>query len=207
MGSYASPAGAHALQWQVALGIDPEQVTMHVTLLGGGFGRKSKPDFIVEAALVSQAVGAPVKLTWTREDEIRFGYYHAPSVQHLEAGLDLDGNATAWLHRTSFPSINSTFQPDVTYATDGELGLGFTTVPFDIPNMLCENGEAEAHVRIGWLRSVSNIHHAFAVNAFAGEMAFEAGVDQKDYLLRSHWRTSKPERDDRRRNRPLWRKP
>ncbi len=166
-----------------ALGLEPEQVTVHVTLLGGGFGRKSKPDFIVEAALLSKAVGAPVKVTWTREDDVRLDYFHAPSVQHLQAGLDAAGKPTAWLHRTTFPSIGATFQPGVTYASDGELGLGFTTVPFDIPNMRCENGEATAHVRIGWLRSVCNIHHAFAVNAFAGELAHAAGRDQKDYLL------------------------
>ena len=165
------------------LGVDPSQVTIHVTLLGGGFGRKSKPDFIVEAVLVSQAVNAPVKLTWSREDEIHFDYFHAPSAQYLKAGLDASGKATSWLHRTTFPSISSTFAPNIQYASDGELGLGFTTVPFDIPNMRCENGPAEAHVRIGWLRSVSNIHHAFAVNAFAGEMAYAAGQDEKDYLL------------------------
>ena len=177
-----APQGARENVAQ-ALGVEADDVTMHVTLLGGGFGRKSKPDFIVEAALVSKEVGKPVKLTWTREDEIRFDYYHAPSVQHLKAGLDEGGNPTAWLHRTTFPSISSTFRPDVTHASDGELGLGFTTVPYDIPNMLCENGAAAAHVRIGWLRSVSNIHHGFAVNAFAGEMAYAAGRDQKEYLL------------------------
>ncbi len=165
------------------LELPPENVTVHVTMLGGGFGRKSKPDFIVEAALVSKAVRAPVKLTWTREDEIHFDYFHAPSMQYLRAALDAQGKPTAWLHRTTFPSISSTFAPDVEYASNGELGLGFTTVPFDIPNMRCENGPASAHVRIGWLRSVSNIHHAFAVNAFAGEMARAAGRDQKDYLL------------------------
>ncbi len=166
-----------------SLGLEPEQVTVHVTLLGGGFGRKSKPDYIVEAALVSREMGAPVKLTWTREDELRFDYYHAPSAQYLQAALDENGKATTWLHRTSFPSISSTFAPGVNYASDGELGLGFTTVPYDIPNMRLENGPASAHVRIGWLRSVCNIHHAFAVNAFAGELAHAAGRDQKEYLL------------------------
>ena len=96
-----------------ALGVDASQVTVHVTMLGGGFGRKSKPDFIVEAALVSRAVGAPVKLTWTREDEIHFDYFHAPSAQYLKAGLDADGKPTSWLHRTTFPSISSTFAPGV----------------------------------------------------------------------------------------------
>ncbi len=165
------------------MGVEVEQVTIHVTLLGGGFGRKSKPDYVVEAALISKAVGAPVKLTWTREDEIHFDYFHAPSAQHLKASLDETGKATGWLHRTTFPSISSTFAPNVTHASNGELGLGFTTVPYQIPNMLCENGAAKAFVRIGWLRSVCNIHHAFAVNAFAGELAHKAGRDQKDYLL------------------------
>ncbi len=165
------------------LGRKPERVTVHVTLLGGGFGRKSKPDYIAEAALISREVGAPVKVTWTREDEIRFDYFHAPSAQYLRAALDENGKPTAWRHRTAFPSISATFAPEVSYASDGELGLGFTTVPYDIPNMRCENGPASAHVRIGWLRSVCNIHHAFAVNAFAGELAHAAGRDQKEFLL------------------------
>ncbi len=166
-----------------ALGIEADKVTIHVTLLGGGFGRKSKPDYIVEAALVSKAVNAPVKLMWSREDEIQFDYFHAPSAQYLKAGLDASGKPTSWLHRTTFPSISATFTPNVDYASDGELGLGFTSVPYDISNMRCENGPAAAHIRIGWMRSVSNIHHAFAVNAFAGEMARAAGQDEKDYLL------------------------
>lgn len=165
------------------LGVPPEQVTVHVTLLGGGFGRKSKPDYIVEAALISRAVGTPIKVTWTREDEIQFDYFHAPAAQYLRAGLDGNGKTLSWVHRTAFPSISSTFAPGITHAGAGELGLGFTTVPYNIPNMRCENGEAPAHVRIGWLRSVCNIQHAFAVNAFSGELAKAAGRDQKDYLL------------------------
>jgi len=165
------------------LGIDESQVAIHVTLLGGAFGRKSKADFVVEAALISKAVGAPVKLTWKRDDCTKFDYFHSPSAQYLKAGFDKSGKATTWLHRTAFPSIWSIFAPGITHAQGLELGLGFTTVPYDIPNMLCENGPAKAHVRIGWMRSVSNIHHAFAINAFAGEMANEVGRDQVDYLL------------------------
>ncbi len=166
-----------------ALGVDVKKVTVHVTLLGGAFGRKSKPDYVAEAALVSKAVSAPIKLVWTREDEIQFDYFHAPSVQYLRAGLDSRGKTIAWVHRTAFPSISATFQPNVNYASDGELGLGFTTLPYDIPNLRLENGSAKAHVRIGWMRSVCNIQHGFAVNAFAGELAHAAGRDQKEYLL------------------------
>jgi isoquinoline 1-oxidoreductase beta subunit len=166
-----------------ALGIPAERVRVNVTLLGGGFGRKSKPDFIVEAALLSREVGAPVKVVWTREDDIHHGYYHSVSAQHLEAGLDAQGHAVAWLHRTAFPAIPSTFAPGVTHASDGELGLGFIDLPYDIANIRLENPEAAAHVRIGWYRSVDNIQHAFATCSFADELAHAAGRDSKDYLL------------------------
>src|SRR5439155_2485320 len=100
--------------------------------LGGGFGRKSKPDYVVEAALLSRAVGAPVKVTWTREDEIHHDYYHTVNAQHLEAALDARGRAIAWLHRAVFPAIPSTFQPNVIYASNGELSQGVLDVPYDI---------------------------------------------------------------------------
>ena len=166
-----------------ALGLTEEQVTVNVTLLGGAFGRKSKPDFVVEAALIARATGTPIKLQWSREDEIRHGYYHAVSAQRLEAAMGDDGKPTAWRHRTAFPSIFTTFAPGVTGPTDQEIGLGAYTVPFDIPNVRVEACDAPAHVRIGWFRSVSNIHHSFAVNSFADELAHEAGRDPKEYLL------------------------
>ena len=165
------------------LGIPADRVRVNVTLLGGGFGRKSKPDFIVEAALLSREVGAPVKVVWTREDDIHHGYYHSVSAQHLEAGLDDQGHTVAWLHRTAFPPISSTFAPGVTLASDGELGLGFIDLPYDIANIRLENPEAAAHVRIGWYRSVDNIQHAFATCSFADELAHAAGRDPRDYLL------------------------
>jgi isoquinoline 1-oxidoreductase subunit beta len=166
-----------------ALGIPADHVTVNVTLLGGGFGRKSKPDYMVEAALLSRAVGAPVKVTWTREDEIHHDYYHTVNAQHLEAALDAHGRATAWLHRTVFPAIPSTFVPNIRYASDNELSQGFLDVPYAIPNIRSENGEAIPHVRIGWFRSVINIPHAFAVCSFADELAHAAGRDPNDYLL------------------------
>ena len=156
-------------------------VTVNVTLLGGGFGRKSKPDYVAEAALLAQKTGAPVKVTWTREDEIQHSYYHAVCAQHLEAGLDNDGRATAWLHRSAFPPIQSTFKGD-TAGSAGELGQGVTDMPYAIRNVRCENGAAQAHVRIGWYRSVYNIPHAFAVCSFADELAAAAGRDPVAYL-------------------------
>ena len=179
------PQGARTTVAEV-LGLRYEDVTVNVTLLGGAFGRKSKPDYVAEAALLSRQVGAPVKVTWTREDEIQHDYYHAISAQHLEAGLTADGSAAAWLHRTVFPAIESTFQPNVTFGSAGELQQGVTDMPYAIANVRCENGPAAGHVRIGWYRSVYNIPHAFAVCSFADELAHAAGVDPVEYLKRLH---------------------
>lgn len=167
-----------------ALGLEPEAVTVNVTLLGGAFGRKSKPDFSVEAALLSREQGAPVKVLWTREDDIRNGYYHSVSAQRIEAALDDEGNTTAWHHRTVFPTIFSTFNPAAMSPGALEMGLGFVDNPFVVPNMQLERGQAKGHVRIGWLRSVANVYHAFATQSFAHELAVAAKADPKDYLLK-----------------------
>ncbi len=166
-----------------ALGLQPAQVKVNVTRLGGGFGRKSKPDFSVEAALLARETGKPVKVIWTREDDIRNGYYHTVSAQRVEAGLDENGKATAWLHRTAFPPIGSTFNPADSTPSHGELRLGFSDNPFEIENLRLERVNATGHVRIGWLRSVANVYHAFAVQSFAHELAVAAKRDPKDYLL------------------------
>ena len=166
------------------LGLPGDRVTVHVTLLGGGFGRKSKPDYVVEAAILSRAMnGAPVKITWTREDDVQHGYYHTVSVEHLEAGLDADGKPVAWLHRSAAPSIRSIFGPDPQHEAPFERGMGLVNVPFEIPNLRVENPTAQAHVRIGWYRSVSNIPHAFAIQSFVAELAAAVARDPKDYLL------------------------
>ena len=165
------------------LGIPKENVICHVTLLGGGFGRKSKPDYVAEAAVLSKALGRPVKVTWSREDDIQFGYYHAVAAMYMKASLDDKGKPTAWLQRSVFPSISSTFVLNNQYGSAGELGLGWTDVPFDLANHRVENGPAENHVRIGWFRSVANIYHAFAVQSFANELAQTSGRDSLEYLL------------------------
>lgn len=166
------------------LKLPADKVTVHVTLLGGGFGRKSKPDYVLEAALLSQAMhGKPVKVTWTREDDLHHSYFHTVSVERLEAGLDAQGNTVAWLHRTVAPTISSTFGPDSKHQMPIELGMGVINNPFAIANVRVENPEAEAHTRIGWFRSVSNIPHAFAIQSFVNELAVAAGRDHKDFLL------------------------
>ncbi|WP_088348640.1 MULTISPECIES: molybdopterin cofactor-binding domain-containing protein [Rhodomicrobium] len=166
------------------LGITPENVKVNVTLLGGGFGRKSKPDYVVEAGLVSQAMdGLPVKLTWTREDDLQQGYLHTVSVERLEAGLDKSGKTVGWLHRSAAPTIGSIFVAGAKNELPFELGMGLVNTPFDIADAQFENPEADAHARIGWFRSVSNIPHAFAAQSFVAELAAAAGRDPKDYLL------------------------
>ncbi|MCA8944122.1 MAG: xanthine dehydrogenase family protein molybdopterin-binding subunit, partial [Planctomycetes bacterium] len=177
-----NPQAAQATVAQ-ALGIKPQDVICHVTLLGGGFGRKSKPDYCAEAAWLSKQVGKPVKVVWTREDDIRHDFFHSVSALRMEAALGEDGKPTAWLARTAFPSIASTFHKGVKRGSPMELGLGFIDVPYDIPNIRIEVGEAEGHVRIGWLRSVSNIYHAFAVSSFTDELALAAGRDAVSYTL------------------------
>jgi isoquinoline 1-oxidoreductase beta subunit len=183
---YAATQNPQAVQDTVAaaLGIDKNNVECHVTLLGGGFGRKSKPDYVAEAALLSREVGKPVKVTWSREDDIRYDYYHAVAAMYMKAAVDDKGRPTAWLQRSAFPSIGSTFAGlSMLYGQGFELGMGWTNVPFDIPNHRAENGPAKPQVRIGWLRSVANIYHAFAVHSFVDELAQLAKRDSVEYLL------------------------
>jgi isoquinoline 1-oxidoreductase beta subunit len=161
-----------------------DRVVVHALLLGGGFGRKSKPDFASEAAILSRAMdGRPVKLTFTREDDLHNGYLHTVSVARMEAGLDAEGKPRAWLHRTVAPTIQSIFMPNAEQSGAFELAMGAVDMPFAIPHVRVENPPAAAHTRIGWFRSVSNIPHAFAIQSFAAELAAAAGRDPKDYLL------------------------
>src|ERR1700736_2588145 len=177
-----SPVGARDAV-AAAVGAKKEDVTVHVTLLGGAFGRKSFPDFAVEAAVLSKKTGKPVKVAWSREDDIKFDTYHSVSAMYMKAALGADGKPTAWLQRTVFPPIGSTFDANAVYSAADELGLGFADLPYAIPNHRSENGPATAHVRIGWLRSVANIYHAFAIQSFTDELAHAAGKDPLEYTL------------------------
>jgi isoquinoline 1-oxidoreductase subunit beta len=180
--STQNPQGARDAIAQ-AVGLKKEDVTVHVTLLGGGFGRKSFPDFAVEAAVLSKKTGKPVKVVWSREDDIKFDVYHSVAAMYMKAALGPDGKPTAWLQRTVFPPIGSTFDASANYSGPDELGLGFTDVPYAVANLRAENGPATAHVRIGWFRSVANVYHAFGIQSFADELAHAAGKDPVEYLL------------------------
>ena len=186
-----------------------DKVKVHVTLLGGGFGRKSKPDYAIEAAFLARMhPGVPIRVQWTREDDIQFSYFHGVSHQRLKAALDGGGRATAWLQRSAFPSFFATLFPpplpplpeeirpvfakaraafhnggEFPYASAIERAHGLEDMPFDVKHLRIENCPALPHIRGGWMRSVSNIFHAFAIGSFADELAIAAGRDAKDYLL------------------------
>ena len=183
--TWAATQNPQAVQEAVAdaLGIAKTDVTCHVTLLGGGFGRKSKPDYVVEAALLSKQVGKPVKIVWSREDDLQFDYFHAPSAQHFKAGIGSDGLPSAILMRTAFPPIGSLWNAKEEYG-GWQANQGFTEIPYRLANLRVENGPAPAHTRIGWLRSVASIHHAYAVQSFTDELAALANADRVEYLLK-----------------------
>lgn len=163
-----------------ALKLDPSKIAVHVTLLGGGFGRKSKPDFIIEAALLARKLKVPVRVQWTREDDIKHGFFHSVSAQRLRATVD-SGKITAWEHQSTFPSISTTFGGKEPSA--GEMGQGITDLPFSVPNVRGAHGVVPAHVRIGWMRSVANVYHAFAIGSFVDELAHKSKIDPREFWL------------------------
>jgi len=166
------------------LKLEPKDVRVNVLLLGGGFGRKSKPDFVDEAAIVAQAMpGTPVKLVWTREDDIHHDYLHTVSVERLEAVVGKDGRPQTWLHRSAAPTIGSLFTQGAKGQQLFESGMSAINMPYRIPNVRVETAEVEAHARIGWFRSVANIPHAFAAQCFIAELAHRAGKDHKQFAL------------------------
>ncbi len=167
------------------LGLLPEKVKVNVLLLGGGFGRKSKPDFVDEAAIVARAMpeGTPVKLVWTREDDIRHDYLHTVSCERLEAVVDRQGQVRSWLHRSAAPTIASLFAEGAKGQQLFESAMSAINMPYRIPNVRVETAEVPAHARIGWFRSVANIPHAFAAQCFIAELAHRAGKDHRRFAL------------------------
>ena len=151
---WAPTQNPQAAQTEVAraLGTTEDKVKVHVTFLGGGFGRKSKADFCSEAALLARKVGVPVRVQFTRADDVRHDYVNTVSTNRLTAGLDEKGRVTAWRHRSAFPSIASVFGKSARPAP-GDLQQGVLDLALAVPNITAEIGDATAHTRIGWLRS------------------------------------------------------
>ena len=170
---------------QVA-GLKPEQVKVHTMLLGGGFGRRAVIDshFVREAVQLSKTVKAPVKVIWSREDDIRGGYYR-PSAYHLiRAGLDAVGKPLAWQHRIVCQSFMAGTPFEAAMIKDGVDGTaveGASDLPYDIPNVLVDWQQAPGGVPTLWWRSVGHSHTAFVVESFLDELAHAAGKDPYEY--------------------------
>ena len=177
-----NPQGARDAVAQ-EIGFSTDDVRVNVTLIGGGFGRKSKPDFILEAALLAKETGLPIRVQWTREDDIQHDYYHAMSVQRIVATIDNSNNLSSWNHHIAYPSISATMDNSILQPADGELGQGATDYPYEVPNIQVETHDAAEHIRIGWLRSVRNIPQAFAIATMMDEIAEARGKDPIEQAL------------------------
>lgn len=167
-----------------AAGLDPGQVKIQTLFAGGSFGRRANPpsDYIVEGVLVAKALGgrAPIHLVWTREDDLRGGFYRPMFVHRVRAGLDGDGNPVAWHHRLVGQSIaaNTPFEGAmVKDGIDAASVEGVADMPYAIPNLSVELHSPEVGVPVLWWRSVGHSHTAFAVEVFIDELAAEAGRD------------------------------
>lgn len=178
-------APSQAPQWaQQAVagvtGLPLDKVAIHTTLSGGAFGRRLMFDFAAEAAELSQAAKAPVKVVWTREQDMARDYYRPVSLHRMTAGLDVAGRLTAWRHLVVAPSIVAQNFPDAPAdeepdAVDGAIGW-----PYDVPNVQVAYARVDTPVPIGWWRSVYNTQTAFANECFLDEIAAAAGVDPLD---------------------------
>ncbi|HEY6158623.1 MAG TPA: xanthine dehydrogenase family protein molybdopterin-binding subunit [Gemmatimonadales bacterium] len=158
-------------------GLPVEQVRIHTTLSGGGFGRRLEPDFVSEAARVSKAVGAPVKVIWSREDDMRNGFYRPTSLNRFAAGLDAGGRLVAWTHRIAGTPLRLKFGP-LEKRIDDSLVDGAVDLPYAIPNLLVDQATLElAAVPRGPWRSVGVSHNGFVTEAFLDEVAAAAGRD------------------------------
>ncbi len=184
---WAPTQGQGPIQFAVgaALGVEPVQVKVHTTFLGGGFGRRFETDFVLQTVLAAKAVGAPVKLIWSREEDIRHDFYRPAAVARLRGGLDAAGRPVAWQARLVCPSIMTRALPD--YVKDGidpSSVEGAVEIPYRIANRRTEYAMTHTGVPVGFWRSVGNSQNAFFVESFLDEIAHAAGADPLDFRLR-----------------------
>lgn len=169
-------------------GLNPEQVEIHTTYLGGGFGRRANPrsDFVTEAVQVAKVIGKPVKIVWTREDDTRGGYYRPMWADHIQAAIGKDGKPLAWKHTIVGQSIVA----DTAFAgflikngVDATSVEGASTLPYTIPNLQVDLHSTKNEVPVQWWRSVGHSHTAFVVETMIDELAHLAGKDPVAYRL------------------------
>jgi CO/xanthine dehydrogenase Mo-binding subunit len=165
-----------------AIGLDPDQVKVNVTLMGGGFGRRLEHDYAVEAALVSKAINAPVKVIWTREDDMRFSTYRPASLHQLTGTLDGSGFPVALRHQIIAPSISGQKGQPTPNNVDPDLPDEAGPV-YGISNYSIDYVMTQTPVPLGWMRSVYALQAAFALESFIDELAITAGKDPLQYRL------------------------
>ncbi|PYX51183.1 MAG: xanthine dehydrogenase family protein molybdopterin-binding subunit [Acidobacteria bacterium] len=165
-----------------AIGLDPDQVKVNVTLMGGGFGRRLEHDYAVEAAQVSKAMSAPVKVVWTREDDMRFSTYRPASLHQLSAMLDGSGVPVGLTHRIIAPSISGQKGQPTPNGVDPDLPDEAGPV-YGVANYSIEYVLSETPVPLGWMRSVYALQAAFALESFIDELASSANKDPLQYRL------------------------
>src|SRR5690348_6912792 len=164
--------------------LKPETVKIHPTLAGGGFGRRYQADFAAEAAQVAVGAGAPVKLVWTREDDMQHDFYRPAHYQTLSGALDDKGNISAWKHRIVSTSISAFWDPpDKAKPENQEVG-GATEMPYTAANLRVEYANPPSHVPVAWWRSVEHSVNGFSVESFIDELAHAAGEDPLKFRLR-----------------------
>ena len=158
-------------------GLPPPSINVHTTLMGGGFGRRYQADFVVEAAQVGKAVGAPVQLLWTREDDMQHDFYRPFAYHRLSGAVDAKGNAVAWHHRIVSTSIRSFWDPpDRVKPEASEIG-GAVDLAYAVPNLRVEYAPVPSGVPVAWWRSVEASLNAFVVEGFIDELAAAAKAD------------------------------
>jgi isoquinoline 1-oxidoreductase subunit beta len=165
------------------VGLDPDQVKVNITLLGGGFGRRLEHDYGVEAAQVSKAIKAPVQVLWTRQDDMRNSTYRPASYHHLSATLDGQGWPVAFSHRIVMPGINVQKGTPAQDGTDPEIKDEASFV-YAFPHAVVDHVMTETPVPLGWMRSVNALQVAFASESFMDELAVASGKDPLELRLR-----------------------
>jgi isoquinoline 1-oxidoreductase subunit beta len=165
-----------------AAGLAPEQVRVFTTLIGGGFGRRLDIDFIPAAVEASKAVGVPVKVIWTREDDMTHDTYRPPAYEEVSGGLDAAGKLIAWkLHITS-PSITARMFPPVKGVDDSVIEAAANNL-YDVPNLAVSYSRQEIGIDVGYMRSVSHSPNCFVIESFMDELAALAGKNPFDFRL------------------------
>jgi isoquinoline 1-oxidoreductase beta subunit len=165
-------------------GLKPEQINVHTTFLGGGFGRRFERDFVEEALLLSRSTGKPVKLVWTREEDIRNDFYRPMNASRIKGAIDKSGRVTAWSHTVVCPSIFARVFPQaMKNGIDNAAVEGLENIEYGIPNLLVEYVRLDTAVPVGFWRSVGSSHNAFTVESFVDELANAAGKDPLEFRL------------------------